>query len=142
VSTEGNLIEGRTNMNAKRILLAGMVLVLTGACVWGATEISGFTAVTESEAAQIVGGAGYVCDYNHSICGGPDYHWCTNNGNNTNCLDGAWYVIYPRYGCVEAESGECPTEPLVFCEYGACAWDGANCHADGEVYFLVIEASG
>ncbi len=38
-------------MNTKRILLAGMVLVLTGACAWAATEISGFTAVRESEAA-------------------------------------------------------------------------------------------
>ena len=60
-------------MNMKRILLAGMVLVLTGACAWAAPEISdtaGFTALPDREAPQIVGGAGWVCDYNEGALEG------------------------------------------------------------------------
>jgi hypothetical protein len=127
-------------MNMKRVLLAGMVLVLTGACAWAETEIAGFAAIPESEAAQIVGGDGYVCDYTKSITHGPTFVPCVDNGNHTGCLYGAWYYEYPRYGCKAAESGECYTDVYVHFEYGACAWKGEtpHCAYDGEVYFIYI----
>ncbi len=131
-------------MNTKRILLGGMALVLTGACAWAATETPGFTPLAESEAAPVVGGDGYVCDYYHSITGDPEFWPCSNNGNNTGCLEGVWCYKMARYGCVPAESGDCYTDLMMFVEYGACAWDADQgyCAYDGEVYFDYIEACG
>ncbi len=128
-------------MNTKGILLAGLVLVLTGAYAWGATEISGFTAVPESDAAQIVGGAGYVCDTENPITD-PNYVGCMNNLNDTGCLYGAWYIIYARYGCVPAESGDCYTDLYLHMEYGACGWypEVGACIPEGEVYPIYVEA--
>jgi len=130
-------------MNAKRIVLVSMALVLTGACAWGATGTSGFTPVAENEATQIVGGdgVGYVCDIENPITP-PELVQCYNNGNDTGCLYGAWYWIMPRLECVWAGSGECYNVPLVQIEYGACTWkaETKECKYDGEVYFLYVDA--
>ncbi|MCI0484397.1 MAG: hypothetical protein L0Y78_07430 [candidate division NC10 bacterium] len=130
-------------MDAKRILLAGMVLVLAGACAWAAPEVSGFTPVPESDAAQIVGGDGYVCDttLGHEITP-PEFLPCQNNWNGTGCLYGAWLIIYPRYGCVPAESGDCYTDLYLHMEYGACGWypESGGCIPYGEVTTIYVDA--
>jgi hypothetical protein len=131
-------------MDKNRILLAMVVLALAVGFAWAATEISGFTAVPESEAAQIVGGAGYVCDYNDSITKGPHFWPCYKDPNNPACGMGAWCFLEARYGCVPADSGTCYTDLYVLCEYGACVWDAENgyCAYDGEVYYDYIESCG
>jgi len=111
-------------MDAKRILLASMVLVLTFGCTWAATQASGtagFAVIPDDEAAQIVGGDGYVCDLEHALW--PDIRrYCFNNGSQTACGTDDWDWLIPRYGCVPAESGECPTYYLVVYEWGDCGW--------------------
>ncbi len=113
-------------MNTKRILLAGMVLVLSGACAWGATEISGFTAVPENEAAQIVGGDGYgyYCDLAHPLY--PEV-WipCQPNGYNppTDCAYSNWYFLELRYGCAEGGSGYCYNYDMEGGYFGECGWN-------------------
>jgi hypothetical protein len=137
-------------MNAKMVLSVLAVLALTVGCAWAATELSGFTAVPESEAAQIVGGdgPGYECDYTpgHEIGGPERYYPCTNSHdpNNPGCAEGAWCYVMARYGCVWKGSGECYMNTWPYIEYGACAWDAETgaCVPDGEVYFDPIDACG
>lgn len=123
-------------MNGKKVLLAGMVLVLTGACVWGATEASGFTAVPESEAAQIVGGDGYgyYCDLAHPLY--PEV-WipCSANGYNNGCAYSNWYFLEIRYGCAEGGSGECYNYEMEGGLYGECEWN-PEAGESGECWYI------
>jgi hypothetical protein len=117
-------------MNTRRIPLIVVVLAVTVGCAWAAPETSGtagFTAVPDSEVAQIVGGDGYVCDLDNALWPEDDQP-CFDNGHNppTGCGTGSWSYLMPRYGCVEAESGECYLYYMVFYEFGDCGWYPEN----------------
>ena len=129
-------------MDRNRILLAMVVLTLAVGFVWGATKTSGFAVVRESEAAQIVGGAGYVCDPN--AFSEEKYWGCEKDPNNPACGTGAWCYRMARRGCIPADSGECDEYLLPMFYYGACAWnpETGECMPDGEVYVIYVEACG
>lgn len=107
-------------MDTKRILSAVVVLVLMGACAWAATEISGFTTVPESEAAQIVGGdgVGYEC-----FLTSPRLILLCSDEPQSQCSTA--YALNPTYTCAYTGSGECYDEPTIFGWYAECEWTNA-----------------
>ncbi len=124
-------------MNTKRILLAGMVLVLTGACVWAATEASGtagFAVVPDNEAAQIRGGLGWTCTHLHQESA---FYPCGDTEEDCS----TWVIQYETWECEVASSGQCDDSGLVIgFSWGACAWDPefGSCFYDGPGYDVPV----
>jgi hypothetical protein len=123
-------------MNAKRILLAGMVLVLTGACAWAATEASGnagFAVIPDNEAAQILGGLGWACNTKQWDSA---FYGCGDTGDCS-----YWILFYETWQCGPADSGECDDSGLVTgMSWGACTWypEYQLCWYDGPGYDVPV----
>jgi hypothetical protein len=113
-------------MNAKMVLSVLAVLVLMGACAWAATEISGFTAVPESEAAQIVGGdgVGYEC-----FLSSPRFYLPCGDEPQSQCSTA--YAFNATYTCAYTGSGVCYDQPTIIGYYAECEWTN-ECEQSGD----------
>ena len=113
-------------MNTKMVLSVLAVLALTVGCAWAATEISGFTAVPESEAAQIVGGdgVGYEC-----FLTSPMFYLPCSSEPQSQCSTA--YAFNPTYTCAYTGSGECYDQPTIVGWWAECEWTN-ECQQSGD----------
>ncbi|MCX5646844.1 MAG: hypothetical protein NTZ17_19525 [Phycisphaerae bacterium] len=117
-------------MNAKRILLAGMVLVLTGARAWAATEAprtAGFAVIPDDEAAQVTGGdgVGYECN----VLQRPTFYWPCGDESQSECSTA--YAYNEAWSCSATRFGECYDQPTIVGWQAQCEWTN-ECQQSGD----------